>query len=103
MKDVCNKWYVVIAMVLVGVGSFFLGGLFVHSLHDSSGAASVQLRPLPTEQPYNERQVYASKRGKRYYPWWCNAGNTIVEENKIWYDTPELAQKEGYSIAKGCQ
>ena len=100
----CNKWYVATIIVLVGIGAFLLGGLFVYSWYTpAKTAVDLQLKPLPTEQPYNEQRVYASKRGKRYYPWWCDAGSTIAKENKVWYDTPEAAQAAGYTIAKGCQ
>ncbi|MCY4576868.1 MAG: hypothetical protein OXB96_00330 [Candidatus Kaiserbacteria bacterium] len=105
MKDFYNEWYVIIVVVLVGIGMFMLGGLFVHSLYKPAKAtADIHLKPLAVEQQNtNMRRVYASKQGKRYYPWWCDAGNTIAKENKVWYNTPEKAKKEGYTIAKGCQ
>ncbi len=104
MKDIFNKWYEVLIIVLVGVGAFLLGGLFIHSFHNATKTtADIHLMPLEVEQQNNRKRVYASKQGKRYYPWWCNAGNTIVKENKIWYNTPEKAQAEGYTLAKGCQ
>ena len=104
MKDFYNKWYMVISMVLVGAGGFLLGGLFVHSFSTPpQKAATVHLQPLPVEQSVDEQRVYASKRGKRYYPWWCEAGGAIAEENIVWFETPKLAQAVGYSIAKGCR
>ena len=104
MKDIFNKWYEVLVIVLVGVGAFLLGGLFIHSFHNATKTKTdIHLVPLAPEQQNNRQQVYASKQGKRYYPWWCNAGDAIVEKNKIWYDTAELAQANGYTLAKGCQ
>ena len=105
MKDFYNEWYVVIVVVLVGVGAFLLGGLFVYSFSKpTKPTADIHLKPLAVERPIsNERKVYASKQGNRYYPWWCNAGSTIAEKNKLWYNTPEAAQAEGYTLAKGCQ
>lgn len=104
MKDIFNKWYEVLVIVLVGVGAFLLGGLFIHSLHNpTKKAVNIQLLPLEVEQQRNRQRVYASKRGKRYYPWWCNAGSTIAKENKVWFEKPEHAQAEGYTLAKGCQ
>ena len=93
-----------ISIVLAGVGGFLLGGLFVYSFFTPvQKAAVIHLQPLLSEQPVIEQGVYASKRGSRYYPWWCSAGDSMAEENIVWFDTPELAQEAGYSIAKGCQ
>ena len=51
----------------------------------------------------NER-VYASKRGKRYYPWWCDAGRKSIKEgNIVWFGSPAVAELEGYTIAKSCE
>ena len=103
MKNIFNKWHEMVIIVLVGVGAFLLGGLFVHSLHGIKTTAGIHLTSLEVEQENNRHRVYVSKQGKRYYPWWCNAGSNIIKENKMWYDTPELAQAEGYTLAKGCQ
>ena len=103
MKKIFKNSYVLLSVVLMGIGAFMLGGLFVHSLYKpAKQMASIHLTTLPTTLPHNIRRVYASSRGTRYYPWWCDAGSRIAEDNKVWYDTPELAQEAGYSIAKGC-
>ena len=104
MKDTFNdRGYVVVAVVLVGIGAFFLGGLFVYSLYRTSDAgATVRLTPLDFEVSVYTSRVYASSRGRRYYPWWCDAGREIAEKNVVWYETPVLAEVAGYSIAKGC-
>ena len=99
-----ERGYMIAAIILVGIGAFLLGGLFVYSFYKPTKTATdIHLTPLSVELSDNERRVYASSRGTRYYPWWCDAGNKIAKENKVWYSTPELAQVEGYSIAKGCQ
>ena len=105
MKKIFNKQkYTILAITLVGITTFLLGGLFVQALHSASEETEkIQLTPLSPEKQHTTKQVYASSRGKRYYPWWCNAGNSIAEKNKVWYNTPAQAEKEGYQIAKGCQ
>ena len=104
MNKIFNKYsYPIIAVILVGIVSFLLGGLLVHSLYGpAEKSAKVVLEPIELDIQVN-RKVHASASGKRYYPWWCDAGNKIAKKNLIWYDTPEQAEKEGYSIAKGCQ
>lgn len=45
----------------------------------------------------------ASINGKAYYPKNCKAANVIKEENRIWFNSAEEAQGQGYSLAKNCQ
>ena len=104
MEKIFNaRTYPVIAVVLVGIISFFLGGLLVYSVYNSAkGSPEITLAPLEVDTPVS-RRVYVSIHGKRYYPWWCDAGSKIAKENIVWYDTPEEAKGRGYTIAKGCQ
>jgi hypothetical protein len=44
----------------------------------------------------------ASINGKAYYPKDCAAANRIKEENKIWFDTKEEAEAQGYKPAQNC-
>ncbi|MBI5079565.1 hypothetical protein HZB06_02790 [Candidatus Wolfebacteria bacterium] len=44
----------------------------------------------------------ASINGKSYYPKDCAAANKIKEENKIWFDTKEEAESQGYNPAQNC-
>ena len=105
MKEKFNSDGCITALLIaVGVGSFLLGGLFVHSLHaPAKRMVPIQLTPITAEVSVNDRRVYASQRGSRYYPWWCGAGSTLAKKNIIWYDSPEEAKAAGYTIAKGCQ
>ena len=45
----------------------------------------------------------ASKNGSKYFPEDCSSSKTIKEENKIFFNTPEEAQKAGYELAKNCK
>lgn len=45
----------------------------------------------------------ASINGKAYYPKSCKASSIIKEENRIWFNSAEEAQMQGYSLAKNCQ
>lgn len=44
----------------------------------------------------------ASINGKAYYPKDCAAANRIKEENRIWFDTREEAETQGYNPAQNC-
>ncbi len=44
----------------------------------------------------------ASINGKAYYPKDCAAANRINEENRIWFNTKEEAEAQGYKPAQNC-
>ena len=44
----------------------------------------------------------ASKNGTAYHYPWCPGALKIKEENKIWFDTKEEAEKRGYKPAGNC-
>src|SRR3989344_6348167 len=41
----------------------------------------------------------ASINGKAYYPKSCRAASVIKEENRIWFDSAEEAEIQGYAFA----
>lgn len=47
--------------------------------------------------------IVASKGGKKYYFVWCKGAGNIKESNKRYFNTEELAQKAGYSLAANCK
>ena len=44
----------------------------------------------------------ASKNGTKYYFPWCSGANRIKEENKVWFDTKESAERAGVQPAANC-
>lgn len=51
-----------------------------------------------------ENRVYASQRGKRFYPWWCDTGmRSIKPENIVWYSSPQAAEQAGYQLSQSCK
>lgn len=44
----------------------------------------------------------ASKNGTKYYPVGCGAASRIKEENKVWFDTEQDAQLQGYTRTTAC-
>lgn len=48
-------------------------------------------------------QVFASKKGKKYYYSWCSGGNRIKPANRVFFDNAALAEAAGYTIAASCK
>ncbi len=96
------KVYFVFAIVFTAVLSFFLGGIFVYKLIAVDEVEIQKSSLLENIVVEDENRVYASKSGKKYYPWWCDAGSRIKEENKIWFENKEEAIDGGYSLASNC-
>ncbi len=50
-----------------------------------------------------EKLYVASKNGTKYHYPWCSGGQSIKEENKIWFSSKEEAEKAGYQPASNCK
>ncbi len=50
-----------------------------------------------------EGKYVASKSGTKYHLPWCGGAQQIKEENKIWFNTKEDAEKAGYTPASNCK
>lgn len=48
-------------------------------------------------------EIVASKNGKKYYFVWCSGAGNIKESNKRYFNTEELAQKAGFTLANNCK
>lgn|SRR3989338_10448234 len=44
----------------------------------------------------------ASINGKAYYPKGCPSANVIKEENRVWFNSVQEAELQGYAPAKNC-
>ncbi len=63
-----------------------------------SGVAAVAATPVFSAAG----QFVASKSGTAYHFPWCPGARRIKEENKIWFNTAEEAETQGYRPAKNC-
>ena len=115
---------IIIIVILVGLSSFQLGRLskentsnngirIEYPLNDQNIPLETNLSqingnntPKTTQINQIKTQVtgnyFASKRGKKYYPVGCSAGNTIKQENKIYFSTSTDAEKVGYELSGSC-
>ena len=59
--------------------------------------------PASLSDAISQRRYVASKSGTAYHFPWCPGALRIKEENKIWFETKEEAEKKGYKPAGNCQ
>ncbi|PIR83376.1 hypothetical protein COU19_00725 [Candidatus Kaiserbacteria bacterium CG10_big_fil_rev_8_21_14_0_10_56_12] len=89
---------VVSVLVLASTASFFLGYLAGRDARQGSEPAPTgSVTPLGTPA-----EVVTSSSGSRYYPLNCPAAQRIVEQNRRYYASPELARAQGYEPADNC-
>ena len=93
--------YAVIAIIVVGLGSFAIGGLFVHTIYKERFQEEPLIFSPISSHTVVGKQFYATRTGSRYYPWWCTAGN-ISEERKVWFATEQAAIEGGYTRSVSC-
>jgi len=114
-----KDFFVVGIILLASVFSFGLGRLSISENSDRVKVgydpdmltASVgSLNGLPSANGSNtagERvgggSFFASKKGTKYYPVDCGAGQTLLETNKIFFSTSADAEKAGYSLSTACK
>ena len=111
-KDIMTVFIV----ILVGLGSFGLGRLSKNNPNEGlkieyrdQGASGVlateSSQYVPQLKPDNtttDKAFFASSRGTKYYPLGCSAGQNIKQENRIYFNTAEEAEKAGYSLSSSC-
>ncbi|MCK4387048.1 MAG: hypothetical protein KAV41_03140 [Candidatus Pacebacteria bacterium] len=75
----------------------------------TEGGESVEVQPrLPDRQApqvglINGGKYVASKNSDKYHAPWCSGAKRIKEENKIWFNSKEEAEKAGYKPAGNCK
>jgi hypothetical protein len=120
-----NMLPISIIILLVAIGSFFLGRI---SAKNEGGARNVSIVESATGLPintssylsnsqYQNKSSYkstlgnssgakgmyvASKNGKLYYTADCKGAERLSEKNKIWFNTEEEAVNAGYEEALSC-
>jgi len=105
--------FMVIIVILVGLGSFGLGRLSKNS--QNPGIKIEYPDPIENQEsnvisavtdvgrPTSGKTFFASNRGTKYYSFGCSAGKTIKQENRIYFNTREEAEKAGYELSSSCQ
>jgi hypothetical protein len=104
-----DSLYIVILLILVGLISFGLGRQSVLSDASVIQPAGIIFTDVPVEDSVIEEidqipsvQVVSSKSGTKYHSVHCPGATQIKEENKIYFESKELAQAAGYTAAANC-
>ncbi len=74
----------------------------ISSEENSSKPENNQTVETTPQEPSTEKQIVASKNGTVYHYVWCPGAKQIKEENKIYFYSPQEAEKAGYRPAKNC-
>lgn len=117
--------YLVLLIVLVALGSFFLGRLSVFS----DRVVPVTIESLPADKPHvlgasapiietysqsvavpktvlkevSKGMYVGSKNGTKFHLPWCSGAMRINEANKVWFQNKEEALAKGYTPAANCK
>lgn len=103
-----DAFFYTILLILVGFTSFGLGRQSV--VQKSQNALINQPAGVILNEPTETKvvvkddlvRVVASRSGKKYYLPTCSGVSRIKEENKIYFDSPNLALAAGYTPAANC-
>src|SRR3989338_8575719 len=111
--------YIAALIFLVGLASFGLGRLSVlwpkkepieitipdarSTIYEETRGDSSSVSQTAAIVPSVQGKYVASKNGTAYHFPWCPGALRIKEENKIWFETKEAAEKAGYKPAGNCE
>jgi len=110
--------FTVLTIIFVALASFGLGRLskleesaFPIRVENTASAALGAKTASPGERreggmpvvPLETGAYVASKQGGKYHFPWCSGAQRIKEENKVWFQTKEEAQRAGYEPAANCK
>lgn len=113
--DLSKDVFTAFLVFLVGIGAFTLGRLSAaeterkNELSVIGGsiqniAATSGISPPDTATDRAALGMYVgSKSGRTYHLPWCSGAKRIKEENKIWFQSKEEAEKRGYAPAGNCR
>ena len=119
-----DHFTVVYLLVIIGVGicAFGLGRLSASNVQNTDAGMTIIPAQASEDKTLNKDnnpnlganaldastnkisgKYVASKNGKLYYPVGCKGANRIKEENKVWFDTPSMAEGLGYKPSPACK
>lgn len=106
--------YIVALIFLVGMAGFGLGRLsilwpekeplkIITNNQDTITNGQKETFKGAVTTTSSKGKYVASKLGASYHYPWCQGALKIKEENKIWFQTKEEAEKAGYKPAGNCE
>lgn len=115
LLDPRKEWgralYLIFVLLLIGIGSFFLGRLSVgisshtgfNLVGESISASALHFENAAPADGAIAGGIVASKTGSKYHFPWCAGAQSIRPENKIWFANTEEARAAGYAPASNCK
>jgi hypothetical protein len=105
-----DSFFLTVLLILVGIVSFGLGRQsmvengHVHNADMQSGVVFTDVKTTPDEPVVLSEivKVVASRSGTKFHLPDCPGASQIKEENKIYFDSIELAKAAGYTPATNC-
>lgn len=108
--------FVTFLIILVGAAGFGLGKLSAlqadredievvqtASIFDSLDNTAGDGSEVATGGGAQNGQFVGSVNSDKYHYPWCSGAKRIKNENKIWFDTKEEAEAQGYAPAGNCK
>ncbi len=93
-----EEFFLILIFLLANIFSFFLGKM--SSLEQEN--ASLREVNASSGEEVQEIVYVASKNGSVYHLPWCSGALKMSEENKIFFETKDDAENDGYRAAKNC-
>ncbi|OGZ31999.1 MAG: hypothetical protein A2V69_00115 [Candidatus Portnoybacteria bacterium RBG_13_40_8] len=112
--EIKDDWFVVATVILVALISFGIGRLTapktepiqIKNLEKASVQDIAPEQKEGTVQGKNQEEhkgmVVGSKNSDKYHLPECPGAKQISEQNKVWFDSIEAAEKAGYKPAANC-
>lgn len=98
-----TKILCIVLVIISLVIAFFLGRISASpqaSQNEITILSASAIRQTVEKEGDKPIEIRASSRGSKYYYPWCES--TFSEENTIYFDSPEEAEKAGYEKATNC-
>lgn len=112
-RCISSDVFIITIILFVGLISFGLGRLSavteskipvsVEKLTSSVVGTELSVSSPDSYVGGEEKLFVASKNGTKYHYPWCSGAQRIKEENKVWFNTKEEAEKAGYTPASNCK
>jgi len=104
-KHLSDEVFIVVLIVLVGIGGFGLGRLSFFEEKRAPIAIGFADTSTVSETVIGEigGEYVASKNSTKYHLPWCSGAERISPENKIWFSSKEEAEAAGYTPAANCK
>ncbi len=118
IKSIQYQIFLVSCILLISIISFNLGK--INALHKTpltitegqnqnqkadiySASVKTNTTPKQNTAPVDNRVVVSkASSSKKYHHVWCASVSKIKEENKLWFNSSEEAEKAGYTLAGNC-